>query len=228
MALARLHRVPALLGDLGGIVFLALPDIGVEHVGTGEKLGLGRARHQGGQGHALLVLQLVAQRLGEIVDEGFGRVIDRVERAGDKADDRPRHQHLAFTALDHRRQHPLEQIDGAGDVGVDRAPPVVDRLVEERPALAVARIGTQYIDGSTIGGGEQRIDTFQRRQVGLDRPHLGALGGQFAGGGVDGGFVGDDQQIIAVARRASRQMIADAGRGTRHDCEFIGHGVAPY
>jgi hypothetical protein len=35
----RHHRVEALLGDVGGIVLLALPDFGVEHIGALEEIG---------------------------------------------------------------------------------------------------------------------------------------------------------------------------------------------
>lgn len=187
MPLARHHRVPALTGDLGGVVLLALTDIGVEHVGAGEELGLGRPRHQGGQGDPLLILQLVAKRLGEVVDERLGRIIDRVEGAGDEADDRSGHQHLALAVPDHRRQHALQQINGAGHIGVDRAAPVLHRLVEESPAPAVSRIGAQHIDPPTIRRRQQRVHALQRRQIGLDRLNLRTFRRQLARGGMDGG-----------------------------------------
>jgi predicted alpha/beta hydrolase len=44
-ALARQHGRVAILRDIGGIVLLLCPDLGVEHIGAAEELGLGRTRH---------------------------------------------------------------------------------------------------------------------------------------------------------------------------------------
>ena len=55
VTLAGHHRLKALFGDVGGIVLLALADLGVEHVGAFEKVGLSRARHEAGHGDAAVL-----------------------------------------------------------------------------------------------------------------------------------------------------------------------------
>ena len=86
-----LHQgVPAVARDLARIILFLLTDFGIHHVGPIEKFGFSRARHQRGDRDAFLILQLVAERVGEAVDEGFGAVVDRLETAWDEAGDRPR------------------------------------------------------------------------------------------------------------------------------------------
>src|SRR6478672_12699434 len=50
VAIAAHHGVEASLCDVGGIVLLLRADFGVEHVGTLKEIGLGRARHEAGDG----------------------------------------------------------------------------------------------------------------------------------------------------------------------------------
>ena len=66
------------LATSAGSSFSSRADLGVHHVGALEEFGLGRARHQAGDRDAA-VLELVAQRVGEAVDEGLGAVVDRLE-----------------------------------------------------------------------------------------------------------------------------------------------------
>jgi hypothetical protein len=44
VALPGHHRLELLPGDVGGIVLLALPELGVEHAGAFEEIGFGRSR----------------------------------------------------------------------------------------------------------------------------------------------------------------------------------------
>ena len=48
-------------------------------------------------------------------------VVDRLECSGHEAGDRAGEQDPALAALAHRRREPLDQVDRAGDVGVDHA-----------------------------------------------------------------------------------------------------------
>ncbi len=101
MRLARDHRIPAVACDLGGVILLHLADIGVIHVGSVEKFGVGSPRHQVCDGDAIAFLDLVADRLDEIVDEGFRPIIDGVECARNEARYRPGNEYLALIAWHH-------------------------------------------------------------------------------------------------------------------------------
>jgi hypothetical protein len=61
----------------------------------------------------------------------------------------------------------LNQIDGAGDVGVDDVPHFFKVLIEE----AVPRVGEQCLDRPPVGSGVQLVHAFERGEVGLDGLH---------------------------------------------------------
>ena len=75
-------------------------DLGVEHVGALEELGVGRSGHQRRDRH-VGVLELVAQRQREGLHERLRRVVDRLEGAGHRRRDRRREQHAPLVAGDH-------------------------------------------------------------------------------------------------------------------------------
>jgi hypothetical protein len=84
VALTLHHRLEAGLSDLHRIVLLLLPERGVEHVGSREELGLGRAGHQARDRYAG-VLQSVPKREREGVNKRLGAAIDCLETAGHEA-----------------------------------------------------------------------------------------------------------------------------------------------
>lgn len=84
---AAIHRVPTGLRDIGGIVLLGLSDLGIVEFGAVEEVGLGRSRLEAGDGDAA-VLDLLIESGSETVDERFGAVVDRLERACEVTGDR--------------------------------------------------------------------------------------------------------------------------------------------
>ena len=141
VAFALHHRLEAVLGDVGRIVLLVRPDLGIQHVGALEEFGLGRARHQAGHRDAG-VLELFPQREGEGVEERLGAVVDGLIGARHEAGDRAGDQDAAIALCAHVAADLVDQIDRAGDVGVDhvagcrRNPDRGRPLPRPRPALA--------------------------------------------------------------------------------------------
>ena len=68
----------------------------------------------------------------------------------------------------------LNQVDGAGDVGVDDVPDVVELLLEEGAAEAVAGVGEQRVDGAAPGRGIELIDAVLGREIDVERVDFGA------------------------------------------------------
>ena len=163
-------------------------------------------------------LQLGAQREGEGVQEGFGAVVDRLEGAGHEAGDRAGDQDAAFVRDAHVAARPLDEIDRAGDVGVDDVPDLFEILVEKRFAETAAGIGEQRIDRSAVERAVEPVDAFGRGQVGLDRLDLHAfVCRSIARGFVDLRLVGGDDEIEAMLRALLGELEADAGRGAGDD-----------
>src|SRR6478672_8417862 len=79
--LAGLHGLEAIPGHRGGIIFLVHADFRIHEVGPLEELRFGRAGHEA-RDRNIRILQLVPQRERKGVDEGFGAVVDRLERSG--------------------------------------------------------------------------------------------------------------------------------------------------
>ncbi len=147
----------------------------------------------------------------------------RVEAARDVSGDRTGDEHPAVPAPDHLCEHPLQQIDGAGHIGVDRVAPVRHPLIEERPAGADPGVGAQHVDGGALGGRQQAIDALDGRQVGLDPGHLAADLAEGACRIVDLRLVGGNNQVVSRGSRESGELETDPGRSAGDDGELGGH-----
>ncbi|KAK0332020.1 hypothetical protein LTR94_026576, partial [Friedmanniomyces endolithicus] len=136
--------------------------------------------------------------------------------------------HLAFIAGDHGLEDFLQQIEGAGDIGVDHSPPLGDVLIQKRATQPAPGIGAQQVDLPALCRGEQPVDPLDGRQVRLHPAHLGAELAEIGGGGIDQRLVRHDQNVVAVPRRQRRQLEPDAGRGAAVHAGFqddLGHLV---
>ena len=113
----------------------------------------------------------------------------------------------------------MDQVDRAGDVGVDDVPDRGEILVEKGFAEAAPGIGEERLDRTVqaLCRGIKFIDAVERREIGLDRFDRGAERAEFAGRLHDLRLVGDDNKIKAVLRATFRQLVADAGRGAGHE-----------
>src|SRR3954470_16119669 len=173
VALAVHHRLEAALRDVGRVVLLRGAELGVHHVGALEELGLGRPRHQAADGDAG-VRQLVADGEGEGIEERFASVVDRLVGAGHEAGDRAGDQDAALAARAHVAADLVDQVDRAGDVGVDDAAHLGEVLVEEALAEAAAGVGEERLDRPALRGGVELVYALERREVGLHSVHGGA------------------------------------------------------
>jgi len=124
------RHVEDLLGDVFGAQGRGAPvqRIGSRLVALGAhqgELGLGQARRDIGDAHAG-ALQVAAQVVGELLDEGLARAVDMPARIGPLAGHRADVDDAgALAGLDQRRQQRVGDVDQAGDVGVDHGVPVL-------------------------------------------------------------------------------------------------------
>ena len=116
----------------------------------------------------------------------------------------------------------LDQVDRAGDVGVDDMADLREVLVEEGAAEPVAGVGEKRLDGPSADGGIEAVHTLQGREVGLHRLHPGAQGAKVPRGIVDFRLVGGDDEIEAVLGADTGEFVADAGGGAGNDGERTG------
>ena len=93
----------------------------------------------------------------------------------------------------------MQQVQRAGDVGVDDVAHVVEVLIEKAFSQPSAGIGEQRIDRAPSHGGINLIDTLQGRQIRLDRIDIGAKLAELLRRLVDGRLVGGDDQIEPVS-----------------------------
>jgi hypothetical protein len=63
----------------------------------------------------------------------------------------------------------VQQVKGAGHVGVEHQLGLREVFVEEGVAQPASGIGQQRVDGPAARGGVQAVDSFHRRQVDLER-----------------------------------------------------------
>ena len=113
----------------------------------------------------------------------------------------------------HVAPHLLHQQQGAGDVGVDHAPPGVRVLVKKGTAEAPPGIGQQRIHRAPLGCGIEPVDAFRPGQVGLHRLDGPGSLPQRGGRLLDLGFVGRDQHVEFVFRQilaSSKPMPVEA------------------
>ena len=113
----------------------------------------------------------------------------------------------------------LDQVDGAGDVGIDDAAYIGEILVEEGVAEAAAGVGEQHGDRATADRRDQPVVAFDRREVGLHRLDDRAAGAKLRRGAVALRLVCDAQQRVAGLAGDLGKREADAGRGAGDDGE---------
>ena len=89
----------------------------------------------------------------------------------------------------------VDQVERAGDVGVDHVPRLAEVLIEERAAEAVPGVGSSSVDRPAAGRREKLVDAFDRREVGLDRLDARADCAKSCGGGFDRRLVGGDEEV---------------------------------
>ncbi len=222
---AGLHRFPAGDGDVGGIVFFGLSNLGIEHARAREKIGVGGAGLETGDRHAR-ILKLIADRSGKTVDESLGAVIDRLEGTGEMTGDRAGNQHPALAARDHLFEHRLQQQQGAGNIGVDHVPPLLGVLIEEATPQTMTGVGDEDIDCTTGRASEQFLDPGRGREVCDDTLNLDSFRTQSCRC-IDTRFVGGEDEVIAVRGSERRNLAADATRGTGDYGEFTRRHVRP-
>jgi len=124
----------------------------------------------------------------------------------------------------------VDEADRAGDVGVDDVEDVVEVLVEERVAEAVACVGEERVDGGSLHGRDEAPDAFEPREVGLDGVDADAQAAELLRRLRDLRPVGGDEQVEAVLCALAREVVADSGRRAGDDGERTvgrGHGDAP-
>ena len=88
-------------------------------------------------------------------------------------------------------------------------PDLVELLVEEGAAEAVAGIREQRVDGTALGRGVQLIDAVLRREIHFQRLDRGAGAAADVGDLGEAGGVRCQQQVVAVARRDDGELTAD-------------------
>jgi hypothetical protein len=98
-------------------------------------------------------------------------------------------QDAALVPHAHASAQLLEQVDSAGDVGVDDVSHLVEILAEEALAQAVPGVGEQHVHGAPFGGGVKMIDALERGEVNFDDPSRDAASAERLGGFVDLGSV---------------------------------------
>jgi hypothetical protein len=119
--------------------------------------------------------------------------------------------------LQHVAGDELNQVDRPGDVGVDDVAHVLELLVEEGAAEAVAGVGEQRVDGPALRRGVQLVDAVLRGEVDLDGVDSRARRPAEVGDLGQAGGVRRQQQVESVAGGDDRQLTTDAGRGAGHD-----------
>src|SRR4051812_190168 len=227
--LAGHERLEAVACHVGRVVLVVGADLGVEHVGALEELGVGGPGLQRGDRHAG-VLELVAQRQRERLHERLRRVVDGLEGAGHRRGDRRREQDAALVAADHVADHVLGEVDGGTAVEIDDPQLVVQRRVGgERAARAdagVERGGGQWPSLRTHAGVEL-IDAAVAREVDLDGLHGGAEPLELGRGGTDVVVLRGDDEVEAVLGELLGELPADPAGGPGDKGEWAclsGHG----
>ncbi len=133
IALAIHHRLESDARDFGGIRLVLLrADLRIHQIRALEELGIGDARHETGHGHAR-VLELIAKRPGERIDERFRAVVDRLIGAGHEAGNRSGEQDAPLVTAAHVLADAMNQVKRAGDVGIDDMRDGTEVLIEKAP-----------------------------------------------------------------------------------------------
>ena len=110
----------------------------------------------------------------------------------------------------------LQEIDRAGDVGVDDPAHLLEVLVDEGPAKAPP-IGEQRIDRPPARRRQQAVYAVGGGKIGLQRLNLPSGAPEQLGGAHDFRLVSHDQEVVAMGGALLGKLKADAGRGAGHD-----------
>ena len=113
----------------------------------------------------------------------------------------------------------LDEVDRAGDVGVDDAQDVVEVLIEKAFAQSAPGIGQQRFDRPFADQCIELVDAFDLGEVGLQGIDLGAQRFEILAGLLYLRLIGDDHEVEAFLCAAFGQFVADAGRGPGYDGE---------
>jgi hypothetical protein len=111
----------------------------------------------------------------------------------------------------------LQEIDRAGDVGVDDPAHLLEVLVDEGPAKAPPGIGEQRIDRPPARRRQQAVYAVGGGKIGLQRLNLPSGAPEQLGGAHDFRLVSHDQEVVAMGGALLGKLKADAGRGAGHD-----------
>ena len=100
---------------------------------------------------------------------------------------------------------------------------LVEVLIEEGAAQAVAGVGEKRVDGAAADGRVDAVVAVDGRQIDLQCLHRRPERLKSARRLVNRGIVGGDEQIEAFLRAQFRQLVADAARCAGDDRQrFVG------
>jgi hypothetical protein len=131
--------------------------------------------------------------------------------AGHEARDRACDQDAAAPALAHVLSDPLNEVDGAGHVGVDDSKNVIEVLIEKPFAQTASGVGQERLDRTSSNQCIELVDAFYLGKVGLQGIDLGSERFEILAGRLYLGLVRDNHQIEALLGTALGQFVADAG-----------------
>ena len=164
-------------------------------------------------------------------EERLAGVVDGLIGARDEASDRTGDEDAAPLARAHVTADLLDEIDGAGDVGVHDAHDVIEILIEETFAKPSPGVCQERLHGTSANRRVKLVDSLKRGEVGLQCIDLGAHRLESGSRLLDLGFVGNDHEIESVLGTAFGEFIADTGRRAgNHGKRFGGwsHLCAPW
>ncbi len=118
----------------------------------------------------------------------------------------------------------VDQVDRAGNVGIDDPPRLLEILIQKRMAEAAPRIRQEGIHLTTLRSRIELVHAFGRRQIGLECFDLGSDVPKGCRRLLDLRFVGRDQKVVALLRAPPGKFKSDAGRRTGDDRERSGSG----
>jgi hypothetical protein len=125
----------------------------------------------------------------------------------------------------------VDEVNGAGDVGVDHAPDLFEFLIEEGTAEAAPCIRKQRIDGAPDPrrGFIKLVHALDGRKIGLQGLNNGAEATNFSRGSFDLWLVCRNQKIETIAGTALGQFQSNSGGGSGDDGELSAdrHWQAP-
>ena len=110
----------------------------------------------------------------------------------------------------------LNEIQRAGNIGIDQVMDRIEVLVEESLPEPMPCVGQQGIDRAAVRRRIQAIDPFRRCQIGFDCVDLDAEFAELRGRCFDR-LIGSDQQIATILCAALRQLVSDIARRAGHD-----------